>query len=196
MTTTNAKTAPVVWIVSLRVGHTTFFTSTAASRAKTTKSRPGVVIHATAAPRNRLGDEGRLNLPAIFWTLGTVLAFILLNIEIADSFSTGPRIEFQFSGSLARDMTYSIAWALFAAVIMVLGIARHRPALRYAGIALLLVTLVKLFLHDLWSLGGLYRIGALIGLALVLIPVSYLYQRFLAPALVKTERPNVADDEK
>ena len=33
-----------------------------------------------------------------------------------------------------------------------------------AGMALLGVTLLKLFFHDLWHLGGLYRIGALIGL--------------------------------
>ena len=148
----------------------------------------------TAAPRNRLAD-GQLNLPPIFWTLGTVLAFILLNIEIADSFSTGPRITFDFTASIARDMTYSIAWAVFAFIIMILGITRRLPALRYAGIALLTVTLLKLFLHDLWSLGGLYRIGSLIGLALVLIPVSYLYQRFLAPALAKTEKQNETHDE-
>src|SRR6185503_12893487 len=50
ITTTNAKTAAVVCIVSLRVGQTTFFTSTSASRAKTTKPRPGALCQATAAP--------------------------------------------------------------------------------------------------------------------------------------------------
>jgi uncharacterized membrane protein len=42
------------------------------------------------------------------------------------------------------------------------------------------MTLLKLFLHDLWSLGGLYRVGSLIGLAVVLILVSFIYQRFLS----------------
>jgi len=55
-------------------------------------------------------------------------------------------------------------------------------AVRYAGLALLFVTLVKLFLHDLANLGQLYRIGAFIGVALVLIVASFVYQRFLAPA--------------
>ena len=60
-----------------------------------------------------------------FWPgLGTVLAFLLLNIEIADYFSApGSTLTFQFSGNFARDMTYSIAWALFALVLLVY---RHR----------------------------------------------------------------------
>jgi uncharacterized membrane protein len=77
-------------------------------------------------------------------------------------------------------MTYSLAWAAFAFALLFLGIQRRLVSARYAGIGLLSATLLKLFLHDLWSLGGLYRIGSLIGLALVLIPVSYLYQRFMA----------------
>ena len=44
ITNTKANTAAVVCIVSLRVGHTTFFTSTTASRAQTVNSRPGAVV--------------------------------------------------------------------------------------------------------------------------------------------------------
>jgi uncharacterized membrane protein len=32
---------------------------------------------------------------------------------------------------------------------------------------------------DLWKLGQLYRVASFIGLAIVLMLVSYLYQRFL-----------------
>ena len=53
---------------------------------------------------------------------------------------------------------------------------------RYAGLALLFATLGKLFLHDLGNLSQLYRIGAFIGVALILIVASFVYQRFLAPA--------------
>jgi uncharacterized membrane protein len=52
---------------------------------------------------------------------------------------------------------------------------------RYAGVILLLITLLKLFLHDLGNLSQLYRIGAFIGVALVLIVASFLYQRFMIP---------------
>jgi uncharacterized membrane protein len=79
-----------------------------------------------------------------------VLAFLLVNIEIADYFSErGSTLTFQFSGSFARDMTYSIAWALFALVLLVIGISKRARAPRYAGLGLLGVTILKLFFHDL-----------------------------------------------
>ena len=131
----------------------------------------------TAPPRDRLGD---IHLPATFLSLGTILLFLLLNIEIADYFSTAGTITFDFQGNLARDMTYSIAWSLFALALLLVGMHRQVAGVRYAGIGLLVITLVKLFLHDLAQLDQLYRIGAFIAVAIVLIGASYLYQRFLA----------------
>ncbi len=65
-----------------------------------------------ASPRDRLLS---IKIPPILNGLGTALAFLLLNIEIADYFSeTGSVLTFQFSGNLGRDMTYSLAWAAFA----------------------------------------------------------------------------------
>ena len=114
-------------------------------------------------------------------TFGTILAFLLLNIEIADYFTAaGSRtLTFQFSGDFARDMTYSIAWALFALALLVTGIRRKVPAARYASLALLGVTLLKLFFHDLAQLNQLYRIGAFVGVAVILLAASFLYQRFV-----------------
>jgi uncharacterized membrane protein len=64
---------------------------------------------------------------------------------------------------------------------LIIGMKQKMGAVRWAGLALLLVTLVKLFIHDLSNLNQLYRIGAFIGVALILIVASFLYQRFLAP---------------
>jgi uncharacterized membrane protein len=118
----------------------------------------------------------------VLYSLGTVLVFLLLNIEIADYFSIGPTLTFSFSGNFARDMSYSIAWALFAFALLLIGMRQKTGAIRYAALGLLLVTLAKLFLHDLGNLNQLYRIGAFIGVALILIVASFLYQRFLTPA--------------
>ena len=138
-----------------------------------------------APPRNLLL---RSNAPAILAGLGTVLAFLLLNIEIADYFSpTGSTLTFQFSGDFARDMTYSIAWALFALTLLVVGIVRKLPASRYAALGLLSVTLLKLFFHDLAQLSQLYRIGAFIGVAVIAMLASFAYQRFFAAAVKAKE---------
>jgi uncharacterized membrane protein len=139
-----------------------------------------------APPRNKIAD---LNIPPILFTLGTVLAFLLLNIEIADYFSEpGSTLTFEFSGNFARDMTYSIAWALFALVLLIIGIWRKLPGARYSALGLLGVTILKLFFHDLARLNQLYRVGALIGVAVIAFLASLAYQRFFATT-AKKEAP-------
>jgi len=144
-----------------------------------------------APPRDRVAG---LNLPPVLSGLGTVLAFLLLNIEIADYFSEpGSTLTFQFQGNFARDMTYSIAWALFALALLIYGILRKVAAARYSAMGLLCVTLLKLFFHDLARLGQLYRIGALVGVAVIAMLASFAYQKFFAAGLkdekLKDETP-------
>ena len=129
-------------------------------------------------PHHKLGE---LDLRALFGAFGGVLLFILLNIEIADYF-TAPGshfITFEFSGNLARDMCYSIAWGLFALALLVTGFILRSKGTRYAGIGLMGITLLKLFLHDLANIDSIYRIGALIAVAIIALAASFLYQRFL-----------------
>ena len=88
-----------------------------------------------------------------------------------------------------QDMTYSLAGCVFAFALLAVGFKiRHAPA-RYAGMGLLVVTILKLFLHDLWQLGGLYRIGSLVGLAVLLMVISFIYQRFLSSDALKKPAP-------
>jgi len=101
-----------------------------------------------AQPRHRvLGHNAR----PLLYTLGTVLAFLIVNIEIADYFSTpgASALTFQFSGNFARDMSYSIAWALFALLMLIVGMRKEIAPVRYAGLGLLGITVIKLFFHDL-----------------------------------------------
>ena len=128
-------------------------------------------------PHDKLGE---LNLRGLFCAFGGVLLFLLVNIEIADAFTVPPErfVTFQFYGNLARDMTYTIAWSLFALVLLMLGFWARTAATRYTGIGLLGVALVKLFFHDLAGISGIYRIGALMVVAVIAFAASFLYQRF------------------
>jgi uncharacterized membrane protein len=130
-----------------------------------------------APPRGRVLG---VSAPPLLYSLGTVLAFLLLNLEIADYFTRpGARsLTFQFSGNFGRDMTYTIAWALFALALLGAGIWKRQKAARYAALTLLSVTLLKLFFHDLARLEALYRIGALFAVAVIAILASFAYQRF------------------
>jgi uncharacterized membrane protein len=70
-------------------------------------------------------------------------------------------------------MVYSIG-------LLVVGIRWSNIKVRWAALAFLVVTALKIFFMDLWKLGQLYRVASFIGLAAVLILVSFLYQRFLS----------------
>ncbi len=117
---------------------------------------------------------------ALVGAMGTILAFLLMNLEIADYFApAGAALHLSFSGNLPRDMSYTIAWSLFALALLVIGISRGIRAARYAAIALLGVALLKLFIHDLARLDQLYRVAAFIAVAVIAFAASFLFQRFL-----------------
>jgi uncharacterized membrane protein len=147
-----------------------------------------------ASPRNQVLG---VNAPPVLTGMGTLLAFLLLNIEIADYFSSpGSTLTFQFSANFARemtfkrDLTYSIAWGLFALGLLVIGIWKKVRAPRYSALGLLSVTLLKLFFHDLSQLGPLYRIGAFIGVAVIAMLASLAYQRFFSASVNVKETSN------
>jgi len=122
----------------------------------------------------------------------TILLFLLLNIEIADFYAVGPNITFNFTATLAQDLTYTLGWAVFALAMLAVGIAlTNRPA-RITAIGLLVVTIAKCFLHDLARLGGLYRVGSFVGLAICLSLVAVAIQKFVlsAPKRPPTSPPS------
>jgi uncharacterized membrane protein len=141
-----------------------------------------------AAPRNKVAN---ISIPPLLYAMAICLAFLLVNIEIADYFSTTQRVTFEFSGNLPRDMAYTIAWSVFAFGLLILGLWKSVPALRYTSWALLGVTIIKLFFHDLANLGPLYRLGALVSVAIIAILAAIVYQRYLNHN--RTKNPVEAD---
>jgi hypothetical protein len=113
---------------------------------------------------------------------GILLLFLLLNIEIADFYSTGAAITFKFTAALAQDLTYTLGWALFALALLAAGIALRSQPARIASLILLVITIFKCFIHDLARLGGLYRVGSFVGLAICLALVAMALQKFVLSA--------------
>ncbi len=108
-----------------------------------------------------------------------VLLFLLLNIEIADFYATGPSIVFRFGATVSQDLTYTIGWLLFGMGLLAVCIYMHNRAGRVAALVLITVTTVKAFLYDLGSLGGLYRVASFVGLAMALALVSVALQKYV-----------------
>ncbi len=110
---------------------------------------------------------------------GTILLFLLLNIEIADFFATGDTIRFNLSAGLGQNLTYTLGWAVFAVALLAAGIVLRSHAARLAAIVLLTVASLKGFLLDVRNLNGLYRVMSLVGLAICLSLVAVVLQRFV-----------------
>ena len=66
---------------------------------------------------------------------------------------------------------------MWAAALVAAGIRRDAAALRWQGLALLLVVVAKTFLVDLSFLDQGYRILSFLTVGALLVAVSFLYQR-------------------
>jgi hypothetical protein len=72
----------------------------------------------------------------------------------------------------------SILWGLYAMMLVVLGIWKKQKYLRLAGIALFMVTLIKLFVYDLAGAGTITKTVSFISLGVLLLVVSFLYNKY------------------
>jgi hypothetical protein len=78
---------------------------------------------------------------------------------------------------LAKQLSLSVVWALYACGLFVAGRVCRQRLLRVMGLVLLSLTTLKVFLVDLSSLERIYRIISFIMLGAILLVVSYFYQR-------------------
>jgi uncharacterized membrane protein len=79
--------------------------------------------------------------------------------------------------ALAKQLSLSVVWGLYASGLLIAGQVRRLLLLRVMGLALLSLTILKVFIWDLSSLDRIYRIISFIMLGAILLVVSYFYQR-------------------
>jgi uncharacterized membrane protein len=103
-----------------------------------------------------------------------VLAVWALSLEVWDILG---RISLGADPHLARQAGLSVLWTICASALIVAGVARGSAALRWQGLALIGIAVVKVFLFDLSFLERVYRILSFFALGLVLLVLSFLYQR-------------------
>jgi uncharacterized membrane protein len=118
---------------------------------------------------------------------GLIVIFVWINLAIAEWFATGATLHLRFERLPARDLTTSIAWAVYALVLLAAGVRRTSRGLRWLSLGLMMITVVKVFLYDLGELRDLYRVASLLGLAVSLILISLAYQRFVLRDRVREE---------
>ena len=109
--------------------------------------------------------------------LGLALAYLSLEIR---TLYHGPVLT-EGATSDAEQYTYSAVWLLFGVALLAAGILRRSLTLRIASAAVVMLTVLKVFLIDMSDLTGIYRALSFLGLGVVLIGIGWFYQRLLFP---------------
>jgi uncharacterized membrane protein len=119
-----------------------------------------------------------------------LLTLVVLSSEI-DSFfdrrawadGTNRGVGAVTSADLARQLTLSVTWALYALVLVAIGIWRNYRPVRLFAILIFGLTIAKVFLIDISTLDRVYKMLSVMALGVFLLVASYLYQRLrLTPA--------------
>ncbi|UTW54801.1 DUF2339 domain-containing protein [Kordiimonas sp. SCSIO 12610] len=122
-------------------------------------------------------------------SLGAV--FLWLTLEIRHIFypmgGSGAVSEWEWYG-------YSAVWLAYAFFLLLVGVKINIQGIRKAGMAMLALVVLKVFLLDLNHLEGIARALSFIGLGITLIAMGYLYQYFRHQQKQRIEHTREGDD--
>lgn len=121
--------------------------------------------------RLAMGREKYLKTGVGVWTLS--LIFVFLTFENMHFFRLHPYKYFLSP----EQLSLSLLWMIYAIVLFSWGLKRNTKGMRYAALGLTSVTMIKAFLMDLARLATLYRIVLFIILGLILLGISFAYQK-------------------
>ena len=84
-----------------------------------------------------------------------------------------------------------MAWLALGLVFLGYGLVRHSREARLASAALVVLSVLKVFLYDLTGIGGFWRAFSVICLGAVLIGIGLVYQKliFARPQATPTAPP-------
>lgn len=120
------------------------------------------------------GKEER-NLFAALAVGVNVYALIALSLEVWDFFWRTQTLG--LDRWLAQQLGLSVLWTLYAGGLIALGFARRSAMLRWQALALFALVVGKVFFYDMSSLDRIYRIASFLVLGVLLLGVSFAYQR-------------------
>ncbi|MGE4513423.1 MAG: DUF2339 domain-containing protein [Chryseobacterium sp.] len=90
-----------------------------------------------------------------------------------------------------------IIWAVLASIFIYKGLKSNAQEYSKAGFALLIVTILKLYLYDVWEMDNVSRIIAFIILGIILLLSSFLFQRLknILKSMVEKKKNSTENDD-
>jgi uncharacterized membrane protein len=148
------------------------------------------VLGAVAWYASKRNDETARNMAGISVVALNLLALIALTREVADFYTrqmADLRPLFQNQTRMAygdmhridieRDFTFSALWMAYGAMLMIIGFARRSAFVRWQSLVLIAFTVGKVFIYDVSQLDRAYRIVSFMVLGVLLLAISFVYQR-------------------
>jgi uncharacterized membrane protein len=116
-------------------------------------------------------------LARILSAAGYVFLLMTVTYEVAQYFR-GPILPGHYTGAV-ETYSYSAAWLILGSGVLIYGVKSNSLVERYGGLAILTLTIGKVFFFDTSELTGLYRVTSFLGLGLSLLGLAYIFQRFV-----------------
>jgi len=148
------------------------------------------VLGGVAWAGSKRNDDTGATAAAVASVALNVLALIALSREVADYYARQmgqvtphpmrwnpadyTRVR---SVQIARDFTYSALWMAYGAMLMIVGFWRRSAFVRWQALVLIAFTIGKVFIYDVSELDRGYRIVSFIVLGVLLLAISFVYQR-------------------
>jgi uncharacterized membrane protein len=121
-----------------------------------------------------MSDGNRRALDAVAGVALNAIVLTALSRELLDAIG-GPHWNLAVPNN--AQLALSLLWTVYAAVLFALGLRGGSPVQRWQGLVLFALTLCKVFLIDLATLGSAYRVGSFVGLGIVMVAASAWYTR-------------------
>ncbi len=128
--------------------------------------------------RGMLSERERLAFEVV-GLAANVLLVSSLSLEVWGLFGR-MRLDLGADTRLTQQLALSLLWTLYATGLMLWGVRSGSAAVRWLGLALFSVVVVKVFLYDLSFLERVYRIASFAVLGVLLVVVSFFYQQKVA----------------
>ena len=136
-----------------------------------------VTLAAALVARAAPDAAARAALAGVAATIGLYLASVLLVTPFQPGADMSGLPLSELDTRQQGQALLSALWALAGVTALVAGLVLDARALRLGALALLGVTVAKVFMFDLASLTSLYRVGSCIALGLLLLAGAFAWQR-------------------
>lgn len=101
----------------------------------------------------------------IYKYIGIVLGFLICHSESNQIYSQNSDMEY----------VISLSWVLYSGITTIAGILRNKKYLINTGIALIILSILRIFIYDLAHVEAIFKLIAFLALGIILMLVSYIY---------------------